>query len=109
MDAGSVDVGYHLDGGISEIDECRCDFTILSRGVQCFGVPEGQHCAHQLRKTLDPVSVCMWTAICTPSESGVVVTKALTYVYRGRRASRSTLAASACSDGWMGSLPTLLI
>jgi hypothetical protein len=54
---------YHLDRGISQVNEGRRHLAILTRSVQGSRIPQRQHSAHQLRKALCPIAVCIRLAI----------------------------------------------
>ncbi len=55
---------YHLDGGISQVDELGEDLAILAGGIKLGGVPEGEDGADELGKAFCPCSVGIGFALC---------------------------------------------
>lgn len=55
---------YHLDRGISQVDELGEDLAVLASGIKLGGVPEGEDSADELGKAFCPCSVGIGFALC---------------------------------------------
>lgn len=66
---------YHLDGGISEVDELGEDLAIFAGSVKLGCIPEGEDGANELGEALRPCSVGIGFALWRTNVSGLACTR----------------------------------